>query len=162
MTSVVLQDQPVTRDQLDTITTAPPLSGPMMIATVSCPQADTAVCRVTGSVDLVTAPLIASRLMEQVHAGRPHLVIDLSAVTLLDSSCLHSVLDALDSYDIDGHLALIIDSRSETITRPEIGMLSEIVDIHHDLASALRVCARASISSGGRHRAKASRVVAIR
>ncbi len=156
MTSVVLQDQP------NTITTAPPLSGPMMIATVSCPQADTTVCRVTGSVDLVTAPVIAGRLMEQVHAGRPHLVIDLSAVTLLDSTGLHAVLDALDSYDIDGHLALIIDSRSETITRPEISMLSEIVDIHHDLASALRVCARASISTGGRHRAKTSSVVAIR
>ncbi|MGH3697649.1 MAG: STAS domain-containing protein [Pseudonocardiaceae bacterium] len=156
MTSVVLQDQ------LDTITTAPPLSGPMMIATVSCPQADTAVCRVTGSINLVTAPVIADKLMEQVHAGRPHLVVDLSAVTLLDSACLHAVLDALDSYDIDGHLALIIDSRSETITRSEIGMLSEIVDVHHDLASALRICARASVSSGGRHRAKTSSVVAIR
>jgi anti-anti-sigma factor len=126
----------------------------MVIATVSCPQADTAVCRVTGSVDLVTAPVLARRLIEEVHAGRPHLVIDLSAVELLDSISLHAVLDALDCYDIDGHLAVILDSRSETLTRPEISMLSEIVDIHHDLASALRACARASISTGGRHRAK--------
>ncbi|MGH3824331.1 MAG: STAS domain-containing protein [Pseudonocardiaceae bacterium] len=128
---------------------------------MSCPQADTAVCRVTGSVDLVTAPVLASRLIEEVHAGRPHLVIDLSAVALLDSTSLHAILDALDCYDIDGHLAIIVDARSETITRPKISMLSEIVDIHHDLASALRVCARASISTGGRHRAKDPSAVSV-
>jgi anti-sigma B factor antagonist len=126
----------------------------MVLATVSCPQADTAVCRVTGSVELVTAPMLAERLIETVHDGRPHLVIDLSGVALLDSMSLHAVLDALDCYDIDGHLAIVIDSRSGAITPPEISVLSEIVDIHHDLASALRACGRASISTGGRHRAK--------
>jgi anti-anti-sigma factor len=126
----------------------------MVIATVSCPQADTAVYRVTGGVDLVTAPALASRLIQEVHPGRPHLILDLSAVPFLDSTILRVILDALDYYEINGHLAVIIDSRSETITRHEVSMLSEIVDIHHDLASALRVCARASISTGGRHRAK--------
>ena len=86
--------------------------------------------------------------------NRPHLVIDLSNVALLDSTILHAVLDALDCYEINGHLTIIIDSRSAAFTRTEISMLSEIVDVHHDLASALRVCARASISTGGRHRAK--------
>jgi hypothetical protein len=47
----------------------------------------------------------------------------------------------------------VIDSRSEALSRSEINELSEIVDIHHDLASALRTCARASITTGGRHRA---------
>jgi anti-sigma B factor antagonist len=141
-------------DQLDTVTPAPPRSGPMVIATLSCSQPDTAVCRVTGSVDLVTAPVLAASLIEANHDDRPHLVIDLSTVTLLDSTGLHAVLDALDFYDIDGHLAIVLDSRSDAITRPEISELSEIVDIHHDLASAMRACARASISLGGRHRAQ--------
>jgi anti-sigma B factor antagonist len=141
-------------DQHESITPASPFSDPMVMATVSWPQADTAVCRVTGSVGLVTAPVLADRLIETVHDGRPHLVIDLSGVALLDSRSLHAVLDALDSYDIDGHLAIVIDSRSDTITRPEISVLSQIVDIQHDLASALRACGRASISTGGRHRAK--------
>jgi anti-anti-sigma factor len=121
---------------------------------LSCSQPDTAVCRVTGSVDLVTAPVLAASLIEAVHDDRPHLVIDLSAVTHLDSTGLHAVLDALDFYDIDGHLAIVIDSRSDAITRPEISELSEIVDIHHDPASAMRACARASVSPGGRHRAE--------
>jgi anti-anti-sigma factor len=141
-------------DQLDTVAPAPPRSSPIVIATLSCSQPDTAVCRVTGSVDLVTAPVLAASLIEAVHDDRPHLVIDLSAVTLLDSIGLHAVLDALDFYDIDGHLAIVIDSRSDAITRPEITELSEIVDIHHDRASAMRACARASVSPGGRHRAE--------
>lgn len=144
---------PVMVDQLDTITPQRPLSVPMVLVTVSCPQSGTALCRVTGTIDLITAPVLAGRLIDAVHEGRPHLVIDLSAVAVLDSTGLHAALDLLDSYDIDGHLAMVIDSRSDALTRPEISELSEIVDIHHDLASALRTCARASITTGGRHRA---------
>lgn len=134
---------------LDTITPALPV----VLATVSCPQSDTTLCRVAGTVDLITAPILASRLIEAVHDGRPHLVIDLSAVEALDSVGLHAALTVLDSYEIDGHVAIVIDSRSDALTRPEISVLSELVDIHHDLAGALRTCARASISTGGRHRA---------
>ncbi|MGH3547689.1 MAG: STAS domain-containing protein [Pseudonocardiaceae bacterium] len=128
----------------------------MVIATLSCPQPDTSVCRVTGSVDLVTAPVLADKLIEAVHDGQPHLVIDLSAIAVLDSIGLQAVFEALDRYDIEGHLAVVADPRSTAISRPDISVLSEIVDIHHDLASALRACARASISHGGRHRATAT------
>ncbi|PZS31721.1 MAG: hypothetical protein DLM61_08090 [Pseudonocardiales bacterium] len=147
---------PVVRDQLETLTPTSPFGGPMVIATLSCPQPDTTVCRVTGSVDLVTAPVLADKVIEAVHDGQPHIVLDLSAVAVLDSIGLHAVFEALDRYDIEGHLAVVADSRSTAISRPDISALGEIVDIHHDLASALRACARASISSGGRHRAAAT------
>ncbi|PZS37467.1 MAG: hypothetical protein DLM62_19070 [Pseudonocardiales bacterium] len=149
MTSVV-------RDQLETLTPAPPLAAPMVIATLSCPQPGTTVCRVTGSVDSVTAPVLADRLIEAVHDGQPHVVIDLSAVAVLDSIGLHVVFEALDRYDITGHLAVVADPRSAAISRPDISALGEVLDIHHDLSSALRACARASISHGGRHRAIAT------
>jgi anti-anti-sigma factor len=148
MTSVV-------PDQLEALTPAPPLDAPMVIATLSCPQPDTTVCRVTGSVDLVTAPTLVDRLIEAVHDGHPHVVIDLSAAALLDSIGLEVVFEALDRYDITGHLAVVVDQRS-TINRPDISALGEVLDIHHDLASAMRACARASISHGGRHRATAA------
>ncbi|MGH3868722.1 MAG: STAS domain-containing protein [Pseudonocardiaceae bacterium] len=147
---------PVTYDQLDTITPAPLLDGPMVIATVSCSQPDTTVCRITGSLDLLSVPVLAGKLSEAAHDGRPHVVIDLSAVALLDSMGLKVVFAALDSCDIDGHLAVVVDPRSATITRPDITALGEVIDIHHDLAGALRACARASISTGGRHRVKAT------
>ncbi|HWR48865.1 MAG TPA: STAS domain-containing protein [Pseudonocardiaceae bacterium] len=147
---------PVTHDQRDTITPAPPLGGPMVIATVSYLQADTTVCRVAGSVDLVPTQVLADKFSQAVHDGRPHVVIDLSAVAVLDSIGLHVVFEALDSCDIDGHLAVVVDPRSAAITWPDIAALGEVIDIHHDLAGALRACARASISTGGRHRAKAT------
>ncbi len=126
----------------------------MVIATLSCPQPNTTVCRVTGGVSLITAPVLTDRLVEALHDGRPHLVVDLSGAALLDSTALQSVFDALDCYDIDGHLAVVVDPRSEAISRPEIAALDEVLDIHHDLAGALRTCARAWISTGGRHRAQ--------
>lgn len=147
----------VTDDQLDTITPPPPLvGGPMVIATLSCPQPNTTVCRVTGRVDLITVPVLTDRLVDALRDGRPHLVVDLSAAALFDSTALQAIFEALDCYDIDGHLAAVIDPRSEAITRPEIAALDEVLDIHHDLASALRACARASTSTGGRHRASAT------
>jgi anti-anti-sigma factor len=126
----------------------------LVFATVSCSQPDTTVCRVAGSIDLFAAPALAGRLSEAVHEGRPHVVIDLSAVAVLDSMGLQVVFAALDSCDIGGHLAVVVDPLSATITRPDITALGEVIDIHHDLAGALRACARASISTGGRHRAK--------
>jgi anti-anti-sigma regulatory factor len=81
-------------------------------------------------------------------------VIDLCSVALLDSIGLQAVLETLDQYDIEGHLAIVIDSRTEAITRLELSALGELIDIHHDMASALRACSRASVSTGGRHRAK--------
>ncbi|MGH3698355.1 MAG: STAS domain-containing protein [Pseudonocardiaceae bacterium] len=147
---------PVASSQLDTIIPAPPLGGPMVIATLSCRQPDTTLCTVAGSVDLAAAPVLADKLIEAVHDGRAHLVIDLSAVALIDSSALHAVFETLDCYDIDGHLAVVVDPRSDSITRLDITALEEMLDVHHELAGALRACARASISTGGRHRAQAA------
>jgi anti-anti-sigma regulatory factor len=123
-------------------------------ATLSCPQPDTTVCTVTGRVDLVTAPILTDMLAEAVHDDRVHLVIDLSAAALLDSAGLQAVFEALDRHDIDGHVAVVVDSNSEAITSPEIAALDEFLDRHDDLAGALQACARASIATPGRHRAK--------
>ncbi|MGC1733739.1 MAG: STAS domain-containing protein [Pseudonocardiaceae bacterium] len=147
---------PTVTDQLETLTPAPPPVGPMAIATLSCPQPDTTMCRITGSVDFVTAPVLADQLIEAVRDGRPHVVIDLSAVAVLDSIGLRVVFEALDRYDIKGHLAVVADPRSLASSTPDSSALDEVLDIHHDLASALRACARASISHGGRHRAAAT------
>lgn len=143
----------VTSSQLDTIVPAPPLGSAMVIVTLSCRQPDTTVCTVTGTVDAVAAPALADQLVDVVDDGRSHLVIDLSTVDLLGPGALEAVVEVLDSFGIDGHLAVVVDPRSHTITRSDITALGEILDVHHDLAGALRACARASISTGGRHRA---------
>jgi len=151
---------PVTYDQSDIIAPSSPLDGPLdgptVIATVSCHHPDTTVCRVAGSVDLLTAPVLAGKLSDVLHEGRPHFVIDLSAVALLDAIGLQIVVEALGSCEVDGHLAIVVDPCSATFTRPDITALGEVIDVHHDLGGALRACAQASISPGGRHRAAAT------
>jgi len=126
----------------------------MVIATLSCPQPDTTVCTVTGKVDLVTAPTLTDTLTEAVHDDRAHLVIDLSAADLLDSAGLQAVFEALDRYDIDGHVAVVVDSSSEAIAPLDVTALDEFLDRHDDLSGALQACASASTSTGGRHRAR--------
>ncbi len=130
-----------------------PHGGNTIAATLSCPQPNTTVCTVTGKVDLATAPLLAGTLTGAVHDDRSHLVIDLSAVALLDSAGWQAVLETLDSYGIDGHLAVVVDSNSGA-TPADITALDEFLDVHDDLTGALRACARAAISTAGRHRAK--------
>jgi anti-anti-sigma factor len=142
----------VTREQLDTM--PPPLGGHMVTATLSCPRPNTTVCTVTGRIDLVTAPGLSDTLIEAIHDERPHLVIDLSAVDFVDSAGLHAIFESLDGYDIDGHVAVVVDPNSEAVTPLEIATLDEYLDRHGDLTRALQACARASISAAGRHRAK--------
>jgi anti-anti-sigma factor len=112
------------------------------------------VCRIAGSVDLLTAPVLAGKLSDALHEGRPHLVIDLSAVALFDAIGLQVVVEALGSCEVEGHLAIVVDPLSATLTRPDITALDEVIDVHHDLAGALRACAQAPTSPGGRHRAE--------
>lgn len=119
----------------------------MVTATLSCPQPDTTVCTVTGQVDLVTAPELTDTLITAVHDDRSHLVIDLSAADVLDSAGLQAVFEVLDTYDIAGHVAAVIDSSSEAGTT-----LDELLDRHDDLTAALQACASASTSTAGRHR----------
>lgn len=130
-----------------------PRGGNMIAATLSCPQPNTTVCTVTGKVDLATAPLLADTLTDAVHDNRSHLVIDLSAVALLDSAGWQAVLEALDRYGIDGHLAVVVDSNSAA-TPADVTALDKFLDVHDDLTGALQACAQAAISTAGRHRAK--------
>jgi anti-sigma B factor antagonist len=121
-----------------------------VIATLSCPQPDTTVCTVTGQVDLATAPELTDTLTAAVHDDRSHLVIDLSAADVLDSVGLRAVFEALDRYDIAGHVAAVVGSNSEAVTA-----LDEFIDRHDDLTTALQACASASTSTAGRHRLRA-------
>ena len=48
-------------------------------------QAESVVVRVTGEVDLVTAPVLRRHLDSAIAAGHPTIIIDLSDTTFLDA-----------------------------------------------------------------------------
>jgi anti-sigma B factor antagonist len=60
------------------------------------------VVRLTGEVDVDTAPGLDQRLRELAAAGHPNLLIDLSEVEFMDSTGLRSIVRAQYSADSDG------------------------------------------------------------
>jgi anti-sigma B factor antagonist len=52
------------------------------------------VVAVTGEIDLFTAPEFKQRVSEPIDAGRPHVIVDLTETTFIDSSSLGVLIGA--------------------------------------------------------------------
>ncbi|WP_405139762.1 STAS domain-containing protein [Sphaerisporangium sp. NBC_01403] len=57
-------------------------------------RADTAVCRVSGDVDISCSPVLRERLLAALQPPRARLVLDLSEVTFMDASGLGALMAA--------------------------------------------------------------------
>lgn len=108
-------------------------------------QPDTTVCTVAGAVDWNTTPLLSRALSKARRDDNAHLVIDLSAVTSMDSAGPYTLLEARFRHHIDGggHLAVITDPDSHAIPELQIVALKASFDFHSTLADALHACASA-------------------
>jgi anti-sigma B factor antagonist len=116
---------------------------------LSRPQPDTTVCTVAGAVDWNTTPLLRRALSEARWDDSVHLVIDLSAVTSMDSAGPYTLLEARFKHHIGGggHLAVIADPDSHAIPELQIVALTASFDFHSTLADALHACASADTST---------------
>jgi anti-sigma B factor antagonist len=73
------------------------------------PAGDCAVLRVTGEVDVYTAPMLRERIRELAAEGAVHLVADLGQVDFLDSTGLGVLVGGLKRLREDGgSLTLVI------------------------------------------------------
>lgn len=124
-----------------------------IIVTLTRPQPDTTVCTAIGKIDMDTTPVLRDALAEARGDDNAHLVIDLSAVTSMDSTGLYVLFEALHKHTISdgGHLAAVIDTNSRRAI-PELHLvaLEATFDLHHDLTGALLACANAGTDSRGR------------
>jgi anti-sigma B factor antagonist len=118
---------------------------PQARAILSCPQSDTTLCTVTGKIDANTTPILRDSLDDAVRDENRHLVIDLSAVTFLDSTGLHALFAARHQHDIrgGGKLVAVFDTDSPTIPPLYVVGLEMAFELHDSLAEALRTCAGA-------------------
>ncbi|HZA15817.1 MAG TPA: STAS domain-containing protein [Pseudonocardiaceae bacterium] len=109
-------------------------------------QPRTTVCTVTGVINADTAPPLNDALVRAQSAGA-HLVIDLSAVTSMDSDGLYVLLVARHRHRTGGggHLAVVIDPDSPAIPELCIVSLKASFDLHHTVAEAFRACANTGI-----------------
>jgi anti-sigma B factor antagonist len=75
------------------------------------PSDDRAVVRITGELDVATAPLLRERVRELAVKGAVHVIIDMSGLVFLDSTGLGALVGCLKRLRTrDGSLTLVIGS----------------------------------------------------
>jgi len=75
------------------------------------PAGDCAVVRVTGEVDVYTAPMLRERIRELAAGGAVHLIADLGQVDFLDSTGLGVLVGGLKRLREDGgSLVLVLET----------------------------------------------------
>ncbi len=75
------------------------------------PSGDCAVLRVTGEVDVYTAPILRERIQDLAAKGAVHVIVDMSRVDFLDSTGLGVLVGGLKRLrEHDGSLTPVISS----------------------------------------------------
>ena len=99
----------------------------------------THVISVSGEIDLFTAPEFKQRISEPIDAGRSRIVVDLSAVTFIDSSSLGVLIGAHKRLKLrGGGLVIVCDDRAIVNTFRITGLdgVFEIVASRDDVVAA--------------------------
>ena len=99
----------------------------------------TAIVRLAGELDLATAPALRDRLCAAIDAGRHRLVVDLSAVSFLDSVALATIVHAKRRLPEEGRMALVIEPSSYVMLVFESGGLPSVLDIVETRAQAVEL-----------------------
>ena len=98
---------------------------------------DAGVLIVSGEVDIFTAPQLKERLVEQFDAGVTRLVVDLTAVTFIDSTALGVLIGGVRRVNgAGGVMALVVDSRPVERVLGITG-LDRVFSMYHTRAEAL-------------------------
>jgi anti-anti-sigma factor len=97
------------------------------------------VISVTGELDIATAPALRARLDAAAEVGTHRLVIDLSAVSFLDSVALATILHAKQRLPHEGKIAVAIDSSSYAMLIFESGGLQQVLDLVDTRAQAIEL-----------------------
>lgn len=97
----------------------------------------TAVVAVAGEIDVYTSPLLQERLVEVLRDGFPSIVLDLSAVTFLDSTGLGVLITALKRCrSADGDLVLVT-AQPNVLKVLEITGLNDVFKVHDSVDDAI-------------------------
>jgi anti-sigma B factor antagonist len=97
------------------------------------------VCTVTGAVDWNTRPLLSNALTQARHDDNTRLVIDLSAVTFMDSAGPYSLLEARVKHRLNGGgpIAVITNPNSSAIPELQSVAIHAAFTVYPTLTDAL-------------------------
>jgi anti-sigma B factor antagonist len=97
---------------------------------------------VGGELDIATAPALRDRLAAAIDAGKHRLVIDLSALTFLDSVALATIVHAKQRLPEEGRMAIIINPSSYVMLVFESGGLPKVLDLVETREEAIALVSR--------------------
>ena len=100
------------------------------------------VLTVRGELDIATAPALRDRFAAAIVAGKRRLVIDLSALSFLDSVALATIVHAKQQLPEDGKMAVVIDPSSYVMLVFESGGLPKVLDLVETRAQAIDLVSR--------------------
>ena len=95
------------------------------------------VLTVSGDLDIATTPAFRDRLGAAIDAGRHRFVIDLSAVTFLDSVALATIVHSKQRLPEHGMMALAVDPSSYVMIVFESSGLPRVLDLVETRAQAI-------------------------
>ncbi|MDP9134455.1 MAG: STAS domain-containing protein [Actinomycetota bacterium] len=95
------------------------------------------VVTVEGELDIATAPALRKRLDAAIDAGKHRLVVDLSAVSFLDSIALATIVHAKQRLPEDGKIALAVEPSSYVMLVFEGSGLPTVLDLLETRAQAI-------------------------
>ena len=95
------------------------------------------VVTVSGELDVATAPAFRAHLEAAIEAGKHSLVIDLTAVTFLDSVALAAIVHSKQRLPEDGRMALAVDPSSYVMLVFQGTGLTQVLDLVETRAQAI-------------------------
>lgn len=99
------------------------------------------VVKVSGEVDMYTAPQLKKELLDLLDKGVTRVVVDLSAVTFIDSTALGVLIGGVRrAHAADGAMALVVTGRPVQRVLSITG-LDRVFSIHATLEDALSALA---------------------
>ena len=111
-----------------------------MTAPVRDPRSAIAHLALSGDVDLEHAPAIREQLLAAI-ATAPVLLVDLSAVTYIDSSGVANLVEALQKANASGHRLGLVALSDQARRAFEMARLDQVFAIFPDHAAAVAATA---------------------
>jgi anti-anti-sigma factor len=96
-----------------------------------------AVIRAIGEVDTSTAATVTEAIRAAVTDGYPTIVVDLSAVTFIDSTGISALVAGSQSADLAGCYLALVAADDQAIRVMHLLGLDRDLHLHHTLAEAL-------------------------
>lgn len=111
------------------------MSGPVDIGSRDVDGA--LVIAVSGELDLLAAPELRSRLLDEVRSGRREIVLDLRETTFMDSTALGVIIAALKTLQERHGRLVLVNTRASIDKTLAITGLDRVLQVARDLDSAV-------------------------